>query len=129
MTRKVLHSLALLLVLGSWVIAGNPEFERIDSSFESDTPALAASNHPPSPKPLESVTDTLSSYVAGQVATHQIGFELPRFQHDNRGGSRPRNIAISFPRGFNIRNISEVTVVATDSTEVLPEIKKISIFF
>ncbi len=129
MIRKVLHSFIILFLLAGIASAGDWEFETVGGPFESDAPLLAATNHPPSPTPLKSVTDTLSSYIVGQVATHQIGFEFPSFDHHDEGLSKVRTIAITFPRGFAIGHISSVTIVTTDSGEVVPEIKKVFAFY
>ncbi len=128
MICKVFHSLAMVVILTGFCFAQDYPIEYVDAPFTPGTDSTLSSLCPPSPVPLEGVTDLLSDYFAGHSAVHQVGFVYPQFADNPMGLLKGRQLLITFPAGFGLSEISSVSVHDTDPNLDPPPVKFVRVY-
>ena len=127
MAQRILLTILLALIVPALALGQEPGITYLDMPYQSAVYVEAAS-HPPKPIELEQITDSLSDYVVGREAVHQIGFQLPHFEGQPVGLLRGRQVVITFPQDFDISGVHSVSYRDTDVDSEDPEIAWIYVY-
>ncbi len=127
MARKLIYMVILGLIAPALALGQEPGITYLDEPYHSVV-SLDQFSRPPVPIELENITDSLSDYIVGHDAVHQIGFQLPYFEGQPVGLLRGRQVVVTFPQEFDVSTIHSVSYRDTDDDSADPKIAWIFIY-
>jgi len=127
--RKLLLASVFVLISITAPLASESDFDifHVDSEYVSLT-YQDTEKTPPLPLQLKNITDSLSNYKAGQIAVHQVGFQLPHFNDNPPGLLRGRRVVITFPPEFDLNTVFDVNYSDTDDENDDPGIRWVFVY-